>query len=90
MAAVFKALTKMGILSTSNYLASVQLGSEVNSGVGTLKVNNFSLSVETSDQKGGTILKEASGAGTTVTYKPAPTTEAKLAPVVEVPSPSAS
>ncbi len=86
MAAVFKALTKMGILSTSNYLASVQLGSEVNSGVGTLKVNNFSLSVETSDQKGGTILKEASGAGTTVTYKPAPTTEAKLAPVVEVPS----
>lgn len=72
LAAVFKSLQTMGILSASNYVASVQLGSEVSTGNGSLTVNSLSLTVGTSDGAGGTILKQATGAGTTVTHVPAP------------------
>lgn len=72
LAAVFKTLQTMGILSANNYVASVQLGSEVSTGNGSLTVNSLSLTVGTSDGAGGTILKQATGAGTTVTHIPAP------------------
>lgn len=69
LAAVFAALTQMGILSTDTYLAAVQFGSEIVGGNGSLSINQFSLSIETAVD-GGSLVKEVTGAGTTVTYKP--------------------
>lgn len=80
LAAVFKTLQTMGILSANNYVASVQLGSEVSTGNGSLTVNSLSLSVGTSDGAGGTILKHATGSGTTVTHIPAPVPTAPAIP----------
>ena len=66
ISAVLGTLQKLGIVSSSEYLASVQFGSEVMNGVGSLTINNFAMSLQTTDDNGNAIIKEISGAGTTV------------------------
>lgn len=68
--AIFEKLEELDILSSEEYLASIELGAEVVSGVGSLTINNLDFTVETRAEDGGTITKEVTGAGTTVTETP--------------------
>lgn len=70
LGAVFASLTQLGILSVDTYLAAVQFGSEIVGGNGSLDIKQFSLAIET-PVEGGSVVKEITGAGTTVTHKPA-------------------
>lgn len=62
--AVLQALQKLGIVSVNEYLAAVQFGSEVKSGVGTLSINQFDLRTEIADGAGGTSVRILNGEGT--------------------------
>ncbi|RYD68186.1 MAG: hypothetical protein EOP58_01280 [Sphingomonadales bacterium] len=59
-------LRDMGIIDESEYLASVELGAEVVSGIGSLTVNNLDLEVVTRDENGTIVIENVTGAGTTV------------------------
>lgn len=79
IAAVLTTLKKLGIVSDSEYLASVQFGSEVMSGTGSLSINNFQMNLQTTDANGNVVIKEISGAGTAVYQQKAPA----VAPTLE-------
>lgn len=66
LTAIFHTLTNLGIMSDNEYLASVELGAEVVSGVGSLTINNLDLDVRTRGDNGTIVIKEVTGAGTTV------------------------
>jgi serralysin len=67
---IFDHLQSIGIMSDSEYLASIELGAEVVSGVGSLTINNLDFTVKTAAEDGGLIVKEVSGAGQTVSHLP--------------------
>jgi serralysin len=71
IAKILDKLESLGIVSSSEYLASVELGAEVVSGVGSLTVNNLDLHVKTTDALGNIVLKDVTGSGTAVTSEPA-------------------
>jgi hypothetical protein len=65
--AIFAKLTTMGILTSAEYLRSVELGAEVASGGGWLTINDLDLSVSSKSSTGLTVTKTVTGAGTTTT-----------------------
>lgn len=67
---IFDHLQSIGIMTDGEYLASIELGAEVVSGVGSLTINNLDFTVKTAAEDGGLIVKEVSGAGQTVTHLP--------------------
>jgi Ca2+-binding RTX toxin-like protein len=67
VAHLLSALGEMGIVSDSEYLASIELGAEVTSGTGSLTINNLDLNVQSHGENGSIIQKLVTGAGTTVT-----------------------
>lgn len=86
VADILKTLAKMGLVSTQDYVASIELGAEVSGGAGSLTINNLDLKVTQVGASGEIISHDVTGAGTqtvvTVTEdasqsKPAP------APVME-------
>lgn len=66
IADILKTLQGLGIVSSSEYLRSIELGAEVASGTGSLTINNFDLQVSTKNADGSTTVKNVDGAGTTV------------------------
>lgn len=76
LVSVFNRLEELGILSKDEYLASIELGAELVSGNGSLTINNLDFTLETRNADGSTVIKDVTGAGTTVTHVP-----------VEVPAP---
>ncbi|BBC70957.1 conserved hypothetical protein [Altererythrobacter sp. B11] len=70
MVALLGTLEKLGIVSSDEYLASINLGAEVVFGNGSLTVNNLDFTLETRGDDGTIIRKEVTGAGTTVTEIP--------------------
>lgn len=80
-------LKDMGIVSGEEYLRSVELGSEVTSGRGSLTINDLTLRVETRSADGGSIVKTVGGEGTVVETIPPeikPTAAAAPAPAAPV------
>ena len=67
ISAVLATLQKLGVVASSEYLASVQFGSEVLNGTGSLSINDFALDLRTTDEEGNVVVKSITGAGTTVT-----------------------
>ncbi|MCB2073004.1 MAG: hypothetical protein H6917_16930 [Novosphingobium sp.] len=67
---IFARLVDLGILSPDEYLASLDFGSEIVSGNGSLTINNLDLTVESLQADGTTVVKHVTGAGTTVTETP--------------------
>lgn len=63
---ILNKLIDLGIVSSSEYLASVELGAEVVSGVGSLTINNLDLEVKVRGSDGSIIVKDVTGSGTTV------------------------
>lgn len=63
IAAMVTHLKKIGIVKDTEYLASIELGAEVISGVGSLTINNLDLSVGTRGANGSVIVKDVTGAG---------------------------
>jgi serralysin len=76
VAHLLSALGTMGIVSSNEYLAAIELGSEVTSGSGQLTINNLDITVQQKGDNGTVIQKVVTGAGTTVT---------DVTPVAEVP-----
>lgn len=72
IADIFAKLGSLGILSSTEYLRSVELGAEVVSGSGYLTVNDLSLQVTKAKVSGGTTLDTVTGAGTNVIDVAAP------------------
>ncbi len=60
-------LQSMGMMSASEYLASIELGAEVVSGAGSLKINNLDISAVQRGADGFTIVSHVDGTGTTKT-----------------------
>ncbi len=68
IADVLDRLGELGIVSPDEYLASVELGAEVVSGIGSLTINNLDLTLRTQAPGSDVVVtKEVTGAGTTVT-----------------------
>lgn len=63
-------LQDMRLMSASEYLASIELGSEVVSGGGSLKINNLDFSVVERGNDGSKIVWQVEGSGTTKTLVP--------------------
>ena len=59
-------LKAMGYVADGEYLRSVELGSEVVGGTGSLTINDLDLRVETRNATGGTTVKTVGGSGTSV------------------------
>ena len=70
---LLRTLKEMGIVSDREYLASVELGAEVVSGIGSLTVHNLDLEVVTRGENGTIVIENVTGAGTTVREVVAPT-----------------
>ena len=71
IADILDRLVELGLMSEDEYLASLDFGAEIVSGNGSLTINNLDLTVKTSQDDGSTLVKEVTGAGTTVTVVPA-------------------
>ena len=67
-------LAALGIVSPSEYIASVELGAEVASGAGSLTIRNLDLDVRTLNADGTITVKQVTGAGTSVSTLSAGTT----------------
>jgi serralysin len=67
IAGILKTLQAFGYVSSSDYVASIELGAEVVSGAGSLTINDLNLRVATKSATGGEIVKTVTGAATTVT-----------------------
>ena len=67
IAAIIAKLQDMKIISGSEYLASVELGSEVVSGIGSLTINNLDLNVRTKGGNGDITDTIVTGSGATAT-----------------------
>lgn len=72
IADILKTLKALGIVSESEYVRSIELGSEVTSGTGSLTINDLDLIVQTKLDNGGTTTKVVGGSGTTVTHEGPP------------------
>ncbi|MDB5622621.1 MAG: hypothetical protein JWR39_1184, partial [Devosia sp.] len=70
--AIVAYLVELGIMSTSEYLASIELGSEVFSGSGSLLINNFDFTLTQTTATGQISTAAVTGAGTTITETPPP------------------
>lgn len=79
--AIIAKLQALGIVNANEYLASVELGAEMNSGVGSLTINNLDLTVVSRGADGGLVTKEVTGAGTTVSQEAPPPLLAQTAGV---------
>ena len=66
IADIFKVLKGLGVIADTEYLRSVELGAEVVSGAGSLKVNDLTLKVATDGTDGGTKVTTVTGSGTSV------------------------
>jgi serralysin len=64
--AMLSKLKTLGIVKDSEYLASIELGAEVISGVGSLTVNNLDIEVASRGANGNVVVKEVTGSGQTV------------------------
>lgn len=65
IAAMLTHLKKLGIVKDSSYLASIELGAEVISGVGSLTINNLDLEVASRNADGSIVVKDVTGSGQT-------------------------
>lgn len=84
LAKLFAGLNEMGIIDNSEYVASIELGSEVVSGQGTLTINNLDITAASKAADGSTIIKTVTGAGTTVeTVTPVPAKPVNTAPIID-------
>ena len=70
IADVIDTLKDMGIVSDTEYLRSVELGSEVTSGTGSLTINDLQLNVKTHDDAGAVKSYLVDGNGTTLQGAP--------------------
>ena len=67
IAGILTTLKGLNLVSASDYVASVELGSEVVSGAGSLTVNNLDLDVRTRNPDGSTKVMHVEGSGVTTT-----------------------
>lgn len=63
---ILSSLSDLGIVSKSEYVASVELGAEVTGGTGSLTIDKLDLTVATTAANGHATVKLVTGAGTTV------------------------
>lgn len=71
LADIMAKMTDLGILNPNEYLAYVELGSEVSSGSGSLTIKNLDMTVVRADGNGGTVVESITGAGVeTIPQKP--------------------
>lgn len=82
---ILDTLASLGIVSRNDYLAAIELGAEVVSGVGSLTINNLDLTVKSRGEDGSVIVKEVTGSGQNV-YVETPDTQTPD-PVPEMPHP---
>lgn len=68
--AMLSHLKKLGIVKDSEYLASIELGAEVISGVGSLTINNLDIEVASRGANGNVVIKDVTGSGQTVREMP--------------------
>lgn len=66
LTAILDKLESIGIVKDSEYLASIELGAEVVSGVGSLTINNLDFQVQSMGDDGSIIVKDVTGSGQTV------------------------
>lgn len=78
--AMIARLKQLGIVGEGEYLASIELGAEVVSGVGSLTINNLDFTVSSLGPDGSTIVKTVTGSGQTTQVVPAETPEAQPDP----------
>ncbi|MFW2831124.1 GH12 family glycosyl hydrolase domain-containing protein [Sphingomonas sp. ID0503] len=64
----FAKMIDMGLMSSDEYLASVELGAEIVGGTGSLTINDLDISVSSRGDDGVIVNKLVTGAGTTVTH----------------------
>ncbi|TCS12430.1 hypothetical protein [Caulobacter sp. BK020] len=67
IAGILKTLEGLKLVSSADYVASVELGAEVVSGAGSLTVNNLDLDVRARNLDGSTKVMHVEGSGTTTT-----------------------
>lgn len=68
--AMISHLKKLGIVKDSEYLASIELGAEVVSGIGSLTINNLDIEVASRNANGSIVVKDVTGSGQTVREVP--------------------
>jgi Ca2+-binding RTX toxin-like protein len=69
IADILKTLESLNLVSSSDYVASVELGAEVVSGAGSLTINNLDLSVQTQAADGALTTMDVTGSGVTTTVE---------------------
>lgn len=84
IAGILTTLKGLNLVSSTDYVASVELGSEVVSGAGSLTINNLDLNVQTRGADGALTTMHVEGSGVTTTVSQ-PTTEQ---PAAEQPAPA--
>ncbi|CAN7351021.1 GH12 family glycosyl hydrolase domain-containing protein [Caulobacter sp. LjRoot300] len=67
IASILKTLEGLKLVSSADYVASVELGAEVVSGAGSLTINNLDLDVRAHNTDGSTKVMHVEGSGTTTT-----------------------
>jgi Ca2+-binding RTX toxin-like protein len=67
IAGILTTLKGLNLVSSNDYVASVELGSEVVSGAGSLTINNLDLDVRAQNVDGSTKVMHVEGSGTTTT-----------------------
>jgi serralysin len=67
IASILKTLEGLKLVSSADYVASVELGAEVVSGAGSLTINNLDLDVRAQNADGSTKVMHVEGSGTTAT-----------------------
>ncbi len=75
IASILKTLEGLKLVSSADYVASVELGAEVVSGAGSLTINNLDLDVRAQNVDGSTKVMHVEGSGvttTTILASPAP------------------
>ena len=67
VAAILGKLQSLGIVSSSEYVASLELGAEVASGAGSLAIHNLDLTIASKGSDGAITTTQVTGVGTTTT-----------------------
>jgi Ca2+-binding RTX toxin-like protein len=86
IANILSALHGLNLVSSSDYVASVELGSEVVSGAGSLTINNLDLNVQTKAADGTLTTMHVEGSGVTTDVSQ-PAAEQPAEPPAEQPQP---
>jgi len=73
LSGLFKTLENLGIVSSSEYLSSIELGAEVVSGSGSLTINDLDINIATKNADGSTSDMAITGTGTTISQEAAAT-----------------